>query len=103
MFYKAYSSLQRYLISFQPVKSLSSDNVSQVTLCPDWFRHGAGVTQALRVDSSHHEQVDGVGPETFNGELGGLNVVRYCLPAVTHRLAVRGGNKSVHFANELAA
>lgn len=58
-----------------------------VTLGTHWFRHGTRVTQALCVDGTHHEQVDGIGSEAFNGELGGFNVIRNRLPAVTHRLA----------------
>lgn len=60
-----------------------------------WFRHGTGVTQALCVDGTHHEQVDGVGSQAFDGELGGFNVIRYRLPAVTHRLAERSRTKSI--------
>lgn len=56
----------------------------QVTLCSDRLRHGARVTEALAVDCSYHEQVDGVGAETFDSELGGFDMVCYCLPAVAH-------------------
>lgn len=54
------------------------------TLCPDRFRHGAGVTEALAVDGSDHEEIDGVGTQTFDCELGCLDVICNCLPAVTH-------------------
>lgn len=56
------------------------------TLRPDRLRHGAGITQPLAVDGPHHEQVDCVGAETFDGELGGSDVIRHRLPAVAHRL-----------------
>lgn len=60
------------------------------TLCSDRFRHGTRVAHALAVDRSDHEQVDGVGPETLDGELGGPHVIGHRLPAVAHRLAARG-------------
>lgn len=55
-----------------------------VTLCPDGVGHGARVAQALAVDGPDHEQVDGVGPQTFHSELVGLDVVCDRLPAVAH-------------------
>lgn len=53
----------------------------------DGFRHGARVAQALDIDCSYHEQVDGVGAKTLNGVLGGLDMIGHSLPAVAHRLA----------------
>lgn len=58
--------------------------VGAVTLCPDRFRHGAWITQPLAVDGSNHEKVDCVGAKTFDGELGGFDVIRHSLPAVAH-------------------
>lgn len=56
------------------------------TLCSDRIRHGARITQALAVDCSDHEQVDGVGTETFDGKLCSFDMICYRLPAVAHRL-----------------
>lgn len=53
-------------------------------MCPDRFRHGAGITQPLAVDGSNHEKVDGVGAQPFDGELGAFDVIRHRLPAVAH-------------------
>lgn len=55
-------------------------------MCSDRIWHGAGVTEALAVDRSDHEQVDGVGTETFDSKLCGFDVICDRLPAVTHRL-----------------
>lgn len=57
------------------------------TLSADGFGHGAWVAQALDVDCSHHEQVDGVGAKTLNGVLSSLDMIGHSLPAVAHRLA----------------
>lgn len=54
------------------------------TLGSDGLRHGARITQTLRVDCPNHEQVDGVGTKTFDGELRGFDVIRHRLPAVAH-------------------
>lgn len=55
-------------------------------MSPDRLRHGAGITQPLAVDGPNHEKVDCVGAKTFDGELGGFDVVRHGLPAVAHGL-----------------
>lgn len=60
-----------------------------ITLGTHWLGHGTRVAQALCVDGAHHEQVDSVGSQALNGELGGFDVICYSLPAVTHRLAER--------------
>ena len=70
-----------------PMCRTGGEGIGGGTLCPNRLRHGAGVAQALGVDRSDHEEVDGVGPETLHRELGGLHVVRHRLPAVAHRLA----------------
>lgn len=54
------------------------------TLSADRLRHGAGVTEPLSIDSPDDEQVDRIGSQVPDCELGGLHVVRHCLPAVTH-------------------
>lgn len=66
----------------------SSTSASEVplTLGSDRVWHGAGVAEALGVDGSDHEEVDGVGAQAPHGEQGALHVVGHCLPAVAHRL-----------------
>lgn len=55
-----------------------------LTLGSDGIGHGTWIAQALAVDRSHHEQVDGVGTETLHGKLGGFDMICYRLPAVAH-------------------
>lgn len=54
------------------------------TLGPHRLRHGARVPKPLSIDRSDDEQVDSIGSEVRDCELGGLHVVGHCLPAVTH-------------------
>lgn len=61
-------------------------SVELITLSPDRLRHGARITQPLAVDGPDHEKVDCVGAKTFDGELGGFDVVCHSLPAVAHWL-----------------
>ena len=50
------------------------------TLRADGFGDGAGVAQAVGVDSTHDEQVDGVGEQARDGVRLHLHVVRHGLP-----------------------
>lgn len=76
------------------MKSFLSNDVA-CTLCSDRIRHGAWITQALAVDCSDHEQVDGIGTETFDGKLGGFYMIGYRLPAVAHGLTAMEDTKAV--------
>lgn len=67
------------------------------TLGADGLRHGAGVPEPLSVHRPDDEQVDSIGSQVFDCELGGLHVICHSLPAVAHRLTVEGaGLKGIH-------
>lgn len=52
----------------------------RLTLCSDGLRDGARVTQAVGVDSTDDEQVDGVGKKAGDGVRLHFNHVSYSLP-----------------------
>lgn len=58
-----------------------------ITLCADRIWHRAGIAQTLRVDSSHHKQINRIGPESSDSVECCLYMISHCLPAIAHRLA----------------
>lgn len=51
-----------------------------LTLCSDRLGNGAWVTQAVGVDSSDNEQIDGVGEKASDGVRFHLHHISYSLP-----------------------
>lgn len=62
-------------------------SVPILTLCPDGFRDGAGVTQTVGVDRSDDEQVDSVWVQANDRVLLLSHVVSYRLPHTANGLA----------------
>lgn len=62
----------------------------RLTLRSDRLRDGARVAQAVDVDSSDNEQVDGVGEKAGDCVCFHFDHVGYSLPCAACRLAVKG-------------
>lgn len=65
------------------------DGLERLTLRPDRLGDRAGVTEAVGVDRSDDEEVDGVGEEPHHRVLLLPHLVSHRLPSAPHRLAER--------------
>lgn len=68
---------------------LSSSGLESLTLRPDRLRDRAGVAEAVGVDCSDDEEVNGVGEKPHHRVPLLPHVVGHRLPSAPHRLAER--------------
>lgn len=55
-----------------------------LTLRPDWLRYGAGITEAVRVNSSDNKEIDSVGEKSHDCVSLLPHMVRHRLPGAAH-------------------